>query len=78
MGRAPHERQGAPQGAELLRPREPGNVKIDIATLRWSKVDSLERLARSLKVALPPHLSGEQYRRRLVRLLAAALEKKEA
>lgn len=54
-------------------------MELDFAALRWAKAEALERLARSLRVALPAHLSGdrEKYHRRLARMVAAAIEESE-
>lgn len=48
---------------------------LDVNCLRWAKVENLERLARSLRLALPARDHGEEaYRKALVKLLAAALD----
>lgn len=51
-------------------------MTLDFSTLRWAKIENLERLARSLRVALPVRRSETQYQRALARVLAAALERK--
>lgn len=49
-------------------------MELDLAALLWAKVENLERLARALRVALPLHLQGDEYRRALRKSVAWAIE----
>jgi hypothetical protein len=53
-------------------------MEMDVATLRWGKIEDLQRLARAIQVPLPPFKTGvdrEEWRLVAAKRIAAALAK---